>query len=111
MSVIEFGRRSSRPHFQRVEEAIFPEDAVTVQIFRNKDGQPAATVGWYPDRVDGVFLDSPPAESMAPEDAIEVAEAAEERRGLSRIVVFVEDDDLWDPRWGILDREAPQPRE
>lgn len=106
MSGTASGGDHSVPHFLRVEEAIFPDDAVTIQIFRDEEGKPAAMVAWRPDQVDGVFLDRPPEDRLPPKDAIEIAEAAEERRGLSRIVVHLEDDDLWDPKWGVLHSDA-----
>ncbi|PXA90855.1 hypothetical protein DMC47_26915 [Nostoc sp. 3335mG] len=77
-------------------------DAVTVGIERNREGAVVASV-WWPAHGD---IDADEASYQQVEEALAAAEAARALHGFSQVVVMLQSDDLWQPRWGEIDRSA-----
>jgi len=73
-------------------------DAVTVGIEENADGRVVAAV-WWPSRGD---VDADEADYDNVEEAFTAADAARALHGFPEVVVTLQRDDLWQPRWGTL---------
>jgi hypothetical protein len=72
--------------------------AVTVGIERNPEGNVGAAV-WWPAHDD---VDGDEATYTDVIEAFEAAHAAKNLHGFPEIVVTLQDDALWDPKWGTL---------
>jgi hypothetical protein len=74
-------------------------DAVTVGIERAPEGGLLAAV-WWPAHDD---VDGDETTYASVEEALAAAEAARELHGFSEVVVTLQSDDIWNPKWGEID--------
>jgi len=84
--------------YRQVAVGADADNAVTVGIERNAQGQLIAAV-WWPSKAD---MDADEAEYGDVAAALAAAEASRELHGFAEVVVTIQSDDLWQDQWGQL---------
>ena len=94
---------SSEARYRQVPVGTSAEDAVTVGIETDKDGQLKAAV-WWSAKGD---VDGDEAEFADVGEAFAAAEAARALHGFAEVVVTLADPGLWREAWGRLQIDGP----
>ena len=86
-------------HYRKISIGEDVPDAVTIGIERNPDGTSRAAV-WWPSKGD---MDADEVSFDSVDEAFQAAEAARSLHGFAEVVVALQSDELWQPKWGTLD--------